>query len=339
MKTQLLGKFRIDRVVESEGPFAALEMMLPGITTGDIDAHADWLKPLFVAPDNRAIMSFHSYILKTPHHTILIDACVGNDKDRPERPTWHRQRFAYLEAMAAVGVRPEDIDFVCCTHLHADHVGWNTRLQEGLWVPTFSNEAMAAVGVRPEDIDFVCCTHLHADHVGWNTRLQEGRWVPTFSNARYVFARTEYEHWERMHRQSIEQGLPVLNHGSFADSVLPVVDAGRALMVGDDFEFESGVYLQAAPGHTPGNCTLHAVSEGKQAVFSGDILHTPAQLINPAWSSRFCVDPVQSAATRTRLVHELSDTATLLLSGHFPTPVAGRVVSRGDHFRFDCVER
>ncbi len=296
MKTQLLGKFRIDRVVESEGPFAALEMMLPGITTGDIDAHADWLKPLFVAPDNRAIMSFHSYILKTPHHTILIDACVGNDKDRPERPTWHRQRFAYLEAMAAVGV-------------------------------------------RPEDIDFVCCTHLHADHVGWNTRLQEGRWVPTFSNARYVFARTEYEHWERMHRQSIEQGLPVLNHGSFADSVLPVVDAGRALMVGDDFEFESGVYLQAAPGHTPGNCTLHAVSEGKQAVFSGDILHTPAQLINPAWSSRFCVDPVQSAATRTRLVHELSDTATLLLSGHFPTPVAGRVVSRGDHFRFDCVER
>jgi len=296
MKTQQLGKFRIDCVVESEGPFAALEMMLPGITTGDIDAHADWLKPLFVAPDNRAIMSFHSYILKTPHHTILIDACVGNDKDRPERPTWHRQRFAYLEAMAAVGV-------------------------------------------RPEDIDFVCCTHLHADHVGWNTRLQEGRWVPTFSNARYVFARTEYEHWERMHRQSIEQGLPVLNHGSFADSVLPVVDAGRALMVGDDFEFESGVYLQAAPGHTPGNCTLHAVSEGKQAVFSGDILHTPAQLINPAWSSRFCVDPVQSAATRTRLVHELSDTATLLLSGHFPTPVAGRVVSRGDHFRFDCVER
>ena len=295
MKTQQLGKFRIDRVVESEGPFAALEMMLPGINAADIDAHAGWLKPLFVAPDNRAIMGFHSYILKTPHHTILIDACVGNHKDRPERPTWHRQRFGYIEAMAALGV-------------------------------------------RPEDIDFVCCTHLHADHVGWNTRLQEGRWVPTFTNARYVFAKAEYEHWERAHRESIEQGLPVLNHGSFADSVLPVVDAGRALMVGDDFEFETGVYMQAAHGHTPGNCTLHAVSEGSKAVFSGDILHTPAQLINPAWSSRFCVDPVQSAATRTKLVHQLTDTSTLLLTGHFPTPVAGRIVSRADHFRFDCAE-
>lgn len=296
MKTQALGKFRIDRVVESEGPFAALEMMLPGITAADIGAHADWLKPLFVAPDNRAIMSFHSYILKTPHHVILVDACVGNDKERPERPTWHRQQFRYLEAMAAVGV-------------------------------------------RPQDIDFVCCTHLHADHVGWNTRLEEGRWVPTFTKARYVFAKTEYEHWERMHRQSREQGLPVLNHGSFADSVLPVVDAGRALMVGDDFEFETGVYLQAAHGHTPGNCTLHANSEGRHAVFSGDILHTPAQLINPAWSSRFCVDPLQSAATRFKLVHALADTSTLLLTGHFPTPVAGRIVSRGDHFRFDWSQR
>lgn len=293
MKTQQLGEFSIDRVVESEGPFAPLEMMLPGITAADIDAHADWLKPLFVAPDNRAIMGFHSYILKTPHHTILIDACVGNDKERPERPTWHRQQFRYLEAMAAVGV-------------------------------------------HPEEIDFVCCTHLHADHVGWNTRLHEDRWVPTFTNARYVFAKTEYEHWESAHRKSKEQGLPVLNHGSFADSVLPVVDAGRALMVGDDYEFETGVYLQAAHGHTPGNCTLHAHSEGRHAVFSGDILHTPAQLINPAWSSRFCVDPLQSAATRARLVHALADTSTLLLTGHFPTPVAGRIVSRGDHFRFDC---
>ena len=133
--------------------------------------------------------------------------------------------------------------------------------------------------------------------------------------------------------------MPVLNHGSFADSVLPVVDAGRALMVGDDFEFEAGVHLQAAHGHTPGNCTLHATSEGNKAVFSSDILHTPAQLINPTWSSRFCVDPLQSAATRSKLVHELADTATLLLTGHFPTPVAGRIVSRGDHFRFDCAVR
>ena len=293
MKTQQVGRFQIDRVVESEGPFAALDFIVPAITAADIDAHADWLKPLFVAPDNRAIMSFHSYILKTPRHTILVDACVGNDKERPLRPTWHRQRFTYLAAMARAGV-------------------------------------------RPEDIDFVCCTHLHADHVGWNTRLHEGRWTPTFPNARYVFAKIEYSHWERLHRESLAQGLPVPNHGSFADSVLPVVEAGRALMVDADFEFESGVFLQAAHGHTPGNCTLHAKSEGEHAVFSGDILHTPAQLINPAWSSRFCDDAAKAADVRMALVHDLADTSTLLLSGHFPTPVAGRIVSHGDHFRFAC---
>ncbi len=105
-------------------------------------------------------------------------------------------------------------------------------------------------------------------------------------------------------------------------------------MVNDDFEFEPGLYLGAAHGHTPGNCVLHAHSQGRRAVFSGDILHTPAQLINTDWSSNFCFDPLASAQVRKQLVHDIADTDTLLMTGHFPTPVAGRVVSHGDHFRF-----
>lgn len=291
MKKQILGEFSIDRVVEYEGPFAALQMIIPMINNDDIDANADWLRPLFVDDDNNAIMSFHSYVLKTRRHTILIDTCVGNNKPRPNRLSWHLQNYAYLEAMARIGV-------------------------------------------HPDEIDFVCCTHLHADHVGWNTQLVNQQWVPTFAKAKYVFAKAEYSHWEHAHRSALSLNQPVPNHGSFADSILPVVDAGQAVMVGDDFEFEEGVYLQAARGHTPGNCVLHAHSQGAHAVFSGDILHTPAQLINLDWSSHFCHDAQASVAARKALVHSLADTSSLLLAAHFPSPVSGRIVTHQDQFRF-----
>ena len=85
-----------------------------------------------------AVLCFQSYVVKTPHHTILVDACIGNDKSFPQRPTWHRKTDSnWMRALEAAGVGVDDIDFVMCTHLHGDHVGWNTRLENGRWVPTF----------------------------------------------------------------------------------------------------------------------------------------------------------------------------------------------------------
>ena len=78
-------------------------------------------------------------MVRTDHHTVLVDACVGNDKSRPSTPYWDGMKTAWLDRLAALGVQPEDIDYVLCTHLHADHVGWNTRLENGRWVPTFAN--------------------------------------------------------------------------------------------------------------------------------------------------------------------------------------------------------
>ena len=86
------------------------------------------------------ILCFQSYIVKTPHHTILVDSCIGNDKPRPLRPKWNMKTDdTYMRALAAAGFSVGDIDFVMCTHLHVDHVGWNTRLENGRWVPTFPN--------------------------------------------------------------------------------------------------------------------------------------------------------------------------------------------------------
>jgi glyoxylase-like metal-dependent hydrolase (beta-lactamase superfamily II) len=292
MRTQEIGRFRVDRVVESEGPYFRLDFLLPAVAPDLIAANAAWLKPLFIDPASDQVnMSFHSYLLRSGRHTILIDACIGNDKERPQRPNWHRQSFPFLERLAAHGV-------------------------------------------APEAVDFVFCTHLHADHVGWNTRLVDGRWVPTFPNARYLFARREYEHWEREHRAAAAQGAELPNHGSFADSVLPVVEAGRGVLVDDGHEIERGLVLEAAPGHTPGNAILHAQEGGRRAVFLGDIIHTAAQLAAPELSSRFCSDAAASRHTRCTLIDRFAESGTTILTGHFPTPTAGRIVRHGGAFRF-----
>ena len=84
------------------------------------------------------MLCFQSYIVKTPRHTILVDSCIGNDKDRTARPLWHKKKDdTFMRGLAAAGLTVNDIDFVMCTHLHVDHVGWNTRLENGRWVPTF----------------------------------------------------------------------------------------------------------------------------------------------------------------------------------------------------------
>jgi glyoxylase-like metal-dependent hydrolase (beta-lactamase superfamily II) len=86
------------------------------------------------------VLTIQAFLVRTRHHTILIDTCVGDHKPRPQRPFWHMLKLnTFLPRLAAAGVAPEDVDYVMCTHLHWDHVGWNTRRVDGQWVPTFPN--------------------------------------------------------------------------------------------------------------------------------------------------------------------------------------------------------
>lgn len=86
---------------------------------------------------NSALISIHTWLVKTRKHTILVDTGVGNDKERPFTPYCDHFHLSYLEKLLNAGVKPEDVDYVLMTHLHVDHVGWNTRLSNGEWVPTF----------------------------------------------------------------------------------------------------------------------------------------------------------------------------------------------------------
>ncbi len=283
-----VGEIVWHRIVESEEPDFDVFFLLPDASEETLAPHRGWLEPRFLDPaSNRLVMAMQSYVLRTRHHTILVDSCVGNDKERRFHAPWARRTSRrYLDNLAAIGL-------------------------------------------AADDIDFVMCTHLHADHVGWNTRLENGRWVPTFRNARYVFARTEYDHWIALNR-----GGKKYSDGCIDDSVLPVVEAGLADVVADDYAFDDEIRFALTPGHTPGHIAIHLASAGARAVLSGDVCHTPLQCREPGWSAVGCSDRALSAATRRAFLDEYCDTRTLVMTAHFPSPSVGFVRPHGEAFEF-----
>jgi len=134
-----LGPITIHRIVEQEIPFFDAFEFFPSLTKEMVEENRSWLQPTYLDPvSGKIVLCFQSYVVKTPHHNILVDTCIGNDKPRPMRPNWHQMKSDRFEkGLAAIGLGFGDIDFVMCTHLHIDHIGWNTRLDNGRWVPTF----------------------------------------------------------------------------------------------------------------------------------------------------------------------------------------------------------
>jgi glyoxylase-like metal-dependent hydrolase (beta-lactamase superfamily II) len=284
----VVGDITLHRIVEREGPFFKALDLFPTLTPDLLEENRGWLAPRALDAEGVLLFCFQSYIVRTPRHTILVDTCIGNDKTIPTRPEWNMKR---------------DANFML---------------------------ALANAGFRVEDIDFVMCTHLHADHVGWNTRLQDGRWTPTFPNARYLFSKAEFDFWTDRHAKT---PLPYL-----ADSVLPVIEAGRAELVRDDYALDDHVRLLPTPGHTPHHVAVCFGRHGDDAVMTGDAIHSPLQARYPELSPRFDADPDQSAKTRRHLLERYCDTRTLCCPAHFPSPSIGRITRWGDGFRCDPVE-
>jgi glyoxylase-like metal-dependent hydrolase (beta-lactamase superfamily II) len=136
-----VGQIVVRRIVESIcTQFDALGFF-PQTTREDWARHRGWMEPWALEPaTGNLILTIQAFLVRTRHHTILVDTCVGDHKPRPTRPFWHMQKLnTFLPRLTAAGVRPEDVDYVMCTHLHWDHVGWNTQLRDGRWVPTFPN--------------------------------------------------------------------------------------------------------------------------------------------------------------------------------------------------------
>ncbi|GLQ05522.1 MBL fold metallo-hydrolase [Sneathiella chinensis] len=136
MNVWQVGSVKITRIVEIEAA-GGTRGLLPDATPEAV-RDIDWLRPHFVTEDGKLIMSIHALVVDTGEHRIIVDTCIGNDKKR-NVPAWNNLQTGFLNDLEQAGYRREDMDTVLCTHLHVDHVGWNTMLEDGAWVPTFPN--------------------------------------------------------------------------------------------------------------------------------------------------------------------------------------------------------
>jgi glyoxylase-like metal-dependent hydrolase (beta-lactamase superfamily II) len=135
-----VGKATVTRIEETYLPIYPAAEIFPALTEAHLAEHAHWLSPHHYDPASGKIkLSVHSWLLQLDGRKILIDGCCGNQKSRPLRPHWNMLNEPWLDRLAAAGARPDEIDLVMCTHLHHDHVGWNTQLKDGKWAPTFPN--------------------------------------------------------------------------------------------------------------------------------------------------------------------------------------------------------
>lgn len=147
--TWQIGDVKITSVAESESKTSP-RFLFDGLTKDDILARAKaapWLRPHFVDDDGFMLQKIQCCVIESGDATIAVDTCIGNDKQRTN-PLWAELQGPFLDQMADAGYPPDAITHVVCTHLHVDHVGWNTQLVDGEWVPTFTNARYLFVGTE-----------------------------------------------------------------------------------------------------------------------------------------------------------------------------------------------
>jgi glyoxylase-like metal-dependent hydrolase (beta-lactamase superfamily II) len=282
-----VGDITIHRIIEQEEPLFKLHEFFPTLGKERYEEHKSWMEPRFVDPKTgMLVLCIQSYLVVTPHHKILIDTCVGNHKERPARAFWHKMNKPDYE------------------------------------------RNLAATGYSVDDIDYVMCTHLHTDHIGWNTRLENGRWVPTFPKAKYVFSDRELEHWTQRYNAKPE------DFPQIADSVLPIVEAKREHIVKSDHALNEIVRLIPTPGHTFDHYSVHVGKSGKDAIITGDMIHSPIQARYPEVGMMSDWDSKQAGESRRSLFGRFCDSSTLICTAHFPSPSTARIQKWDDGFRF-----
>jgi glyoxylase-like metal-dependent hydrolase (beta-lactamase superfamily II) len=287
-----VGDVTITRIVERESRIVGAPA-LPAATP-ELLAAIDWLRPTWLSDAGEFRTSIHSLLVQTPTRRVVVDTALGNDKRR-RIASWNDRHGDFLERFEAVWPR-HTVDDIVFTHLHVDHVGWNTIFSGGAWVPTFPNARYHLV---------------HAEYEHWTQQ-------------RTASARDARPSWVH----DMIDGDAV-----YDDSIAPVVAAGLAHLVDADARITPELRLQATPGHTPGHVSVVVESAGERAVISGDLFHFPCQVARPDWSASLDHDGDWSARTRRAFLAELADTSTLLIGSHFAAPTAGRVVTDGDTFR------
>ena len=264
--------------------------------------NADLLVPDFFNPDtDEWHIAIQSFVIEVDGLTVVVDTGVGNDRSRPHMPPLDHLHTAFLAALQSAGIDRKTVDVVINTHIHSDHVGWNTMLD----------------GDTP------------------------GSWVPTFPNARYVVPAADYNHFHpdgpaarQSPRSEAEAAQQRGDQLVFADSVLPVDEAGQLVQWSDDYQISPSLRLRPAPGHTPGSSVLW-LDAGRPAVFVGDLTHSPLQLRRPDDPCAFDVDAGAAAETRRRIFTEAVQAKAAVIPAHYPGRGGGTLRGVADQFDID----
>ncbi|MQY27581.1 MBL fold metallo-hydrolase [Nocardia aurantia] len=284
----VLGDVEMFRVVEWQGPLMPGPDLLPGTTDRTWRDNAGWLAPDHWEPGTELVVAaIQTWVLRSAGRTILVDTGVGNGRERPGRALFHRREGDFLERLARAGV-------------------------------------------RPGEVDLVINTHLHGDHVGWNTRDAGGEWVPAFPNAQYLIPAADDEYFGPA--GGYAGGRRPDDRLLYEDSVAPIHRAGLALRWDGSHRIDDNLILESAPGHTPGSSVLTLESGADRAIFVGDLVHSPLQLLDPSCSSCLCLDPERAAVTRRRILEKASDRRELVIPAHLGGSGAVEIRRTGTRF-------
>ncbi|MEV6954632.1 MBL fold metallo-hydrolase [Streptomyces sp. NPDC051183] len=284
----MLGDVEVIRVVEWQGEFAPARGLVPESGAEVWKGNEDWLAPdHWDADSDRAVMALQTWVLRSGGRTVLVDTGVGNGRERPGSPQFH--------------------------HWQGDFLG-----------------ALARAGVRPQDVDVVINTHVHGDHVGWNTTGVDGGWEPTFPNAQYLIPAADDFHFGPSNAYG--NGVREDDRLIYEDSIAPVHRAGQAVLWDGAHRIDEHLTLESAPGHTPGSSVLRLTSGGDRAVFVGDLLHSPVQILTPACNSCFCMDAERAVASRRRILERAAAERELVIPAHFGGAGAVEVRQEGTGF-------
>jgi glyoxylase-like metal-dependent hydrolase (beta-lactamase superfamily II) len=295
-----IGDITITRLLEggdapphpAGGPQSLLPLALPKTIRA-----IPWMAPDWADEKGHLRMSLHALLVDAPGCRLVVDTCVGNGKRRTI-PALDMMQTSFLADLEAAGWPRDSVDGVLCTHLHVDHVGWNTMMQDGRWTPTFPRARY------------------------YMARNEVQHWREAFERA------------SRMGGAAGDD--PMDNRACFADSVKPILDAGLDALVETDAVIAPGVRLTPTPGHTPGHVSVVIESRGERAVITGDLMHHPCQIAHPEWSSSADSDPQQSHLTRLNFFAQFADHATLIIGTHFGGPTAGFICERDGGYWLDA---
>ena len=263
---------------------------------------------IYNAANGKVTLSVHTWVVHHEGMVILIDTGAGNSKERPQLPVLHHLNEPYLERLEAVGVQREHVNYVLLTHIHADHVGWNTTRDGDRWKPTFPN---ATVICSDREWQYSAALAQGNEEAASTIRSDAGLNEP--------------------------KRLPT--PGVFADSMAPVEAEGKLQRIAvNGTEVLKGIRFLPTPGHSIDHAAISITSGGHEAIFGGDVVHHPFELNEPDLVSMFCEFPEAARRSRRQLATRVSESGALYFSSHFPVSSAGRITTSDNSFKWTFVE-